>query len=151
MYISRISALLLTFASPGVAAQSSVPQGAVPQASVRIFDRAGDVAQWYGRGPRVFRANICIGSTTGHYRLQVQRAGTTDMSAAFRFHDATGREQTAPSSASGTVEFVGVDPNLGSCDAGANAWIEVTIDEATMRAAQAGDYLESLSLVAQPI
>jgi len=132
-----------------------VADGAVvdktPRATLRTFGGTSNSATWHGRGPRTFRADLCVGSTTGRYRLLVQRDAASALGVSLVFSDATGRQQRARASDMDMVIFEGVDPASGNCTAGANAWIELTVDEATLLASTAGEYMDSITLVAEPL
>lgn len=121
-----------------------------PEASVRTFGRTSNAATWHGRGPRTFRTTLCVGSTTGRFRLAVRRDASSPLDLSIVFSDASGAQQTA-STNTAIALFDGIDPNRGDCTRGANAWIEFSIDEATLLANTAGEYLDAISLTAEPL
>lgn len=121
-----------------------------PIATLRLFGNTRDVTTWLGRGPRIYRTNLCIGSTTGRYRLIVQRDSTSSLDLSISFSDATGQRQHSGSS-SDFVEFFGIDAGLGDCSTGPNAWVEFSISEAALLASSAGEYIDGISFAAEPL
>jgi hypothetical protein len=165
-----ILAALAAVSMEGGASAATIPSAAMPggesfgrpvarKVDVRIFSSSTQRVVWHGEGNSVVAADLCVASTTGHYRLRVMSTGGGGLVGpgagklfyTVRFTDQSGAVQTQRVDGKAMVTFDGSSGDRADCHSGANATLEIEAENLDLQGQVAGSYTDSLHLSADPL
>lgn len=131
-----------------------------PSAQLQIYGSHDVSSNWSGSGANIIAADLCIASTTGRFRLQIQSASGGKMASVhslakmaytLRFRDGAGQEQIRRVNGQALVTLEGSSLEDRDCSHGANSTIEIDLDETDMLSQTAGRYFDQLRFSVDPL
>lgn len=123
-----------------------------PASKLVIFAGSQVSVDWFGSGPVEFAAPLCIGTSTGSYRLSVLPSSGLAALAARTSINVTLEQDGVPLSAqafdaSSALIFTGrTGSSDANCTGGQNARLVFTLTEAALTSALAGQYFDQIVL-----
>ena len=129
----------------------------LPVSNLVIFDGSTLSVDWFGSGPVEFSAPLCIGTSTGSYRLSVLPSSGLAALAARASINVTLEQDGVPLAshsfdARSAVIFTGRTNSTDlNCTGGQNARLIFTLTEAALTSASAGQYFDQIVLQLEAI
>jgi hypothetical protein len=131
-----------------------------PTAQLQIYGSHDISSTWSGAGTNMIAADLCVASSTGRFRLQIQSAGGGRMASVhslekmaytLRFRDGAGQEQRRRVNGEALVTLEGSSAQDRDCSHGANSTIEIDLSEPDMLSRTAGRYFDQLRFSVDPL
>jgi hypothetical protein len=152
LFGASFASLYLALAAPAAAIDGSQASADAPASNLVVFSRSTIAVNWFGTGPVEFSSPLCIGTSTGSYRLTVlpgtglaQLTAQKELVLALEQDGATIASQSFDGK--NAISFTGTTNSANlNCTGGQNARLIVSISEASLTSVSAGQYFDQLRL-----